>query len=155
MNGEHMGIPASADLPAPVFSMRPPTERQLAVLRFIHDTVEKFGWPPTMREIGGHIGIRSTNGVNDHLRALERRGLIRREETKARGLTVSRAGRRCLGLDHFSPELSRELQLEIERARKRARVKVMLEAALDTLLLDDQLTLLVELLAEAKAVDGT
>jgi repressor LexA len=41
-----------------------------------------------LREIGEHMGIRSTNGVNDHLRALERKGYLRREDMKSRALRV-------------------------------------------------------------------
>ena len=44
------------------------------------------GYPPTLREIGAHMGIRSTNGVNDHLRALERKGYLTREDMKSRAL---------------------------------------------------------------------
>lgn len=44
------------------------------------------GYPPTLREIGAHMGIRSNNGVDCHLRALERRGLVRRASGgKSRG----------------------------------------------------------------------
>ncbi len=52
----------------------PLTERQEAILRFIARQAEKQGYPPTIREIGEQFGIRSTNGVNDHLKALERKG---------------------------------------------------------------------------------
>jgi SOS-response transcriptional repressor LexA len=57
---------------------RAPTARQLKVLDFLREYTATHGYPPTLREIGAHMGIRSTNGVNDHLRALERKGLIRR-----------------------------------------------------------------------------
>jgi len=39
-----------------------------------------------LREIGSHFGIRSTNGVNDHLRALEKKGYLQREDLKSRAL---------------------------------------------------------------------
>ncbi|MDH4283253.1 MAG: repressor LexA, partial [Myxococcales bacterium] len=45
------------------------TARQKAVLEYISDSIHARGYPPTLREIGNHLGIRSTNGVNDHLRA--------------------------------------------------------------------------------------
>lgn len=54
----------------------PPTGRQLQVLNVIRDFIAANGLPPTIREIGNALGIRSTNGVCDHLKALERRGLI-------------------------------------------------------------------------------
>ncbi len=62
------------------------TERQRAVLDFIVESIHDRGYPPTLREIGNHLGIRSTNGVNDHLRALERKGYLTREDMKSRTL---------------------------------------------------------------------
>ena len=50
------------------------TKRQQQTLEFIRKSIEERGYPPTLREIGESMGIRSTNGVNDHLRALERKG---------------------------------------------------------------------------------
>lgn len=57
---------------------RPLTSRQREIVRFIVAFRETNGYSPTMREIGVRLGIRSTNGVADHLRALERKGAIRR-----------------------------------------------------------------------------
>lgn len=65
------------------------TERQRAVLEFIHSSIEERGYPPTLREIGQQLGIRSTNGVNDHLRALQRKGYLTREDMKSRTLRVT------------------------------------------------------------------
>lgn len=63
-----------------------PTAKQAAILQFIRDFITREGMPPTLREIGANFGIRSTNGVNDHLRALERKGLLRRHDMKSRAL---------------------------------------------------------------------
>jgi len=52
------------------------TARQLEVLKFICESIEAEGVPPSMREIGRRIGVTSTNAVNDHLRALVRKGFI-------------------------------------------------------------------------------
>jgi len=53
----------------------------------VHSVLDsRRGYPPTLREIGAHMGIRSTNGVNDHLRALERKGYLTREDMKSRAL---------------------------------------------------------------------
>ncbi len=62
------------------------TKRQQMVLDFISKSIFDRGYPPTLREIGTHMGIRSTNGVNDHLKALERKGYLRREDMKSRAL---------------------------------------------------------------------
>ena len=64
------------------------TKRQAQTLDFIRQNIEDRGYPPTLREIGEFMGIRSTNGVNDHLRALERKGYLRREDMKSRALRV-------------------------------------------------------------------
>jgi len=64
------------------------TKRQEQTLAFIRRSIEERGYPPTLREIGEHMGIKSTNGVNDHLRALERKGYLRREDMKSRALKL-------------------------------------------------------------------
>jgi len=62
------------------------THRQEMVLQYIQSSITERGYPPTLREIGNFMGIRSTNGVNDHLRALERKGYLTREDMKSRAL---------------------------------------------------------------------
>ncbi len=62
------------------------TDRQAAVLEFISGHITDTGFPPTIREIGDHLGISSTNGVNDHLKALERKGYLTREDAKSRAI---------------------------------------------------------------------
>jgi repressor LexA len=69
------------------------TERQEKILSFIKKSIQDQGYPPTIREIGEHFGIRSTNGVNDHLKALERKGYLMRGELKSRALSVIDGGR--------------------------------------------------------------
>lgn len=64
------------------------TKRQAQTLDLIRQSIEERGYPPTLREIGVSMGIRSTNGVNDHLRALERKGYLRREDMKSRALRL-------------------------------------------------------------------
>ena len=66
------------------------TQRQKMVLEFIQTTINVDGYPPTLREIGNFMGIRSTNGVNDHLRALERKGYLTRKDMKSRTLRPTR-----------------------------------------------------------------
>jgi repressor LexA len=62
------------------------------VLKYIESSIAQRGYPPTLREIGNFMGIRSTNGVNDHLRALERKGYLLREDMKSRALRPTRGG---------------------------------------------------------------
>ena len=62
------------------------TQRQQEILDFITASIVERGFPPTLREIGEHFQIRSTNGVNDHLKALEKKGHLRREDRKSRAV---------------------------------------------------------------------
>ena len=56
---------------------KPPlTKRQQRVYDFIKNHIEENGWPPTIREIGKHMGINSPNGVLGHFRALKKKGWI-------------------------------------------------------------------------------
>jgi len=64
------------------------TPRQRDILEFIVKSVRDHGYPPTIAEIGDRFGISSTNGVNDHLVALERKGFIERS-SKARSIRVT------------------------------------------------------------------
>jgi repressor LexA len=72
------------------------TQRQQMVLDFIRQSIQDRGYPPTLREIGARMGIRSTNGVNDHLRALERKGYLTREDMKSRALRPTNLGQQPL-----------------------------------------------------------
>lgn len=66
--------------------MEPLTERQKTVLDFVVEYIRVHRFPPTVREIGRALGIRSTNGVSDHLKALERKGYLKRRGMKSRAL---------------------------------------------------------------------
>ena len=68
------------------------TRRQTEILDFIREYIDEEGYSPTVREIAERFGLRSTNAVVDHLRALERKGAIRREDRAARGIHLREAG---------------------------------------------------------------
>ena len=68
--------------------MKELTHRQRLCLEYIRSSITDRGYPPTLREIGAAMRIGSTNGVNDHLRALERKGYIDRDDVRARGMRV-------------------------------------------------------------------
>lgn len=74
------------------------TDRQKEILTYIQRTTEERGFPPTIREIGEEMDIRSTNGVNDHLKALERKGFLTRGEQQSRSLVPTKRARMILGL---------------------------------------------------------
>ncbi len=65
------------------------TRRQQEVYDLIRDLIQSRGYGPTVREIAETFEIRSPNGVVCHLRALERKGLIRRDPNKARAIELT------------------------------------------------------------------
>jgi repressor LexA len=76
-------------------SVSPPlTERQQAVYDLIRELMIRRGYGPTVREIGEHFGIRSPNGVMCHLKALERKGLLKRSPNKSRAIELTHAADR-------------------------------------------------------------
>lgn len=64
------------------------TARQQEVYRFIREKIRSRGYGPTVREIGQAFDIRSPNGVVCHLKALEKKGLIRRERNRSRAIEL-------------------------------------------------------------------
>jgi repressor LexA len=74
------------------------TARQLECLRVIATHVADRGLPPSLREIGAEMGIGSTNGVADHLKALKRKGYITRDGSIKRGLRITDRGALALGM---------------------------------------------------------
>jgi repressor LexA len=72
------------------------TDRQQRILDFIADTVRDRGYPPTVREIGEAVGLTSSSSVHAQLANLEKKGLLVKDPTKPRAMTLatdeSRAG---------------------------------------------------------------
>lgn len=64
------------------------TARQRKVLEVIRDWVERFGYPPSVREIGDAVGLTSTSSVHHQLRTLERKGYLRRDPHRTRAVDV-------------------------------------------------------------------
>ncbi len=64
------------------------TPRQRRVLEVIRDRVKRLGYPPSVREIGEEVGLTSTSSVAHQLRALERKGYLRRDPNRPRAVGV-------------------------------------------------------------------
>ena len=64
------------------------TTRQRRVLEVIRDSVERRGYPPSMREIGEAVGLTSTSSVAHQLASLERKGFLRRDPNRPRAVEV-------------------------------------------------------------------
>ena len=80
------------------------TDRQQAILDYLSASIRERGFPPTIREVMAHFGINSTQGVQRHLDALERKGYIERD---------SRA--RSIRLTYAAPEVASGPSLDIVR----------------------------------------
>ena len=64
------------------------TPRQRRVLEVIRDSVERRGYPPSMREIGEAVGLTSTSSVAHQLSTLEKKGYLRRDPNRPRAVEV-------------------------------------------------------------------
>lgn len=64
------------------------TKRQKEIFDFIRKYAAKYGYPPTVREIGKAVGLHSSSTVHAHLANLEKIGLLRRDPTKPRAIEL-------------------------------------------------------------------
>jgi len=65
------------------------TRRQAEILGLIREALAETGAPPTRSELAAALGVRSANAVEEHLRALERKGAIELTRGTARGIRLS------------------------------------------------------------------
>ena len=72
--------------------------KQLQILRYIYETVEDRGFPPTVREICHAVDLSSTSTVHGHLSRLENKGLIIKDATKPRALEITDEGKKAIGV---------------------------------------------------------
>jgi repressor LexA len=79
------GRPKVTELPDPVTGL---TRRQQAILDVIRDSVERRGYPPSIREICEAAGLASTSSVAHQLSMLERKGYLRRDPNRPRAVDV-------------------------------------------------------------------
>lgn len=68
------------------------SKRQREILEYIHDRLSTEQITPSYREIGDAMGIRSTNGVSDHVKALERKGYLSRRGASGKGALARAMG---------------------------------------------------------------
>jgi len=83
--------------------MKELTGRQQSVLEYIARHAREKGYPPTIREIRDAFHLKSNRGVVDHLRALERKGFIRRAPGSSRAIELLRAADRAERKDSGRP----------------------------------------------------
>lgn len=68
---------------------RPRGDTQTKILSYIQEVIETRGYPPSVREIGEAVGLRSTSTVHGHLTRLEKKGLLHRDAMKPRAIGLS------------------------------------------------------------------
>jgi repressor LexA len=95
-----MVIPETRDKPDPDHVL---TWRQRKVLQVIRDSVQKRGYPPSMREIGDAVGLASTSAVSYQLSTLQKKGYLHRDTGRPRTVEV-----RLPGEPSVAPEPDRE-----------------------------------------------
>jgi len=64
------------------------TQRQRRVLEVIRDSIERRGYPPSVREIGEAVGLSSASSVAHQLSVLQKKGWLRRDPNRPRALDV-------------------------------------------------------------------
>ena len=64
------------------------TTRQRRVLEVIRNSVDRRGYPPSLREIGDAVGLASPSSVSHQLSALERKGYLRKDPNRPRAIEV-------------------------------------------------------------------
>ncbi len=74
------------------------TPRQRQVLRFIQDSLDAHGLPPTRAEIADALGFRSANAAEEHLRALQRKGVLDLMPGASHGIQLKDSLREQFGL---------------------------------------------------------
>lgn len=77
---------------------REPTDRQLELVRLIHEYCTQHGYPPSKRELAVLLSLQSTNGVSDMLRAAQKKGLLDLTPNIARGISLTLVGRKAIGV---------------------------------------------------------
>src|SRR5437868_13832412 len=65
------------------------TPRQRQILKLIQDSIRQNGMPPTRAEIAQALGFRSPNAAEEHLRALQRKGVLDLRPGASRGIQLS------------------------------------------------------------------
>src|SRR5215831_8713983 len=80
------------------------TWRQRKVLQVIRDSVQRRGYPPSMREIGEAVGLTSTSSVSYQLSTLQSKGYLRRDAGRPRTVEVRLPGHPAIRPEAEGPE---------------------------------------------------
>ena len=90
------------------------TKRQQAVLDCIEECIREKGYGPTVREICSHLGLSSPSTVHVHLKALEDKGLIKRDPMKSRSITLAHPKDESLEVSNvIAPSFGRAVEVPL------------------------------------------
>jgi len=78
--------------------MRPLTPRQTQILEMVQDFIAETGMPPTRAEIARELGFKSANAAEEHLRALQKKGVLELVPGASRGIQLKDSLREQIGL---------------------------------------------------------
>ena len=91
-------------------------KREKAILKFIEKSIKNNGYPPSVREIGKSVGLKSTATVHGYLASLEEKGFIKKESQKGRTLKLLKGG--------LDDELENQMEIQKEVYTSREMVDV-------------------------------
>ena len=106
-------IPETPDKPDPDHVL---TWRQRKVLQVIRESVQKRGYPPSMREIGEAVGLTSTSSVSYQLSTLQSKGYLRRDAGRPRTVEVRLPGHPAVRPEAEEPEEAAALDIPSQDA---------------------------------------
>ena len=118
---------------------RPRGDMQARILAYIQEVIETRGYPPSVREIGEAVGLRSTSTVHGHLTRLEKKGLLHRDAMKPRAMGLSKSASYAETIDD-----NRVCQLPVV-GRVAAGQPILAEESID-----EQMVLPVDLVGEGE-----
>lgn len=119
---------------------RPRGDMQARILAYIQEVIETRGYPPSVREIGEAVGLRSTSTVHGHLTRLEKKGLLHRDAMKPRAMGLS--SRSCAYPETIDESRVRQLPVV---GRVAAGQPILAEESID-----EQMVLPVDLVGEGE-----
>jgi len=80
------------------------TKRQKEILKFIYNSIQTNGFPPTIDEFKDKFNISSNQAILDHLESLEKKELVlRKQDQSARNIKITPLGYKKLGIDPLAP----------------------------------------------------
>ena len=112
-------------------------KREKAILKFIEKSIKNNGYPPSVREIGKSVGLKSTATVHGYLASLEEKGYIKKESQKGRTLKLLKGG--------LDDELENQMEIQKEVYTSREMVDVPVIGKIPASIIDSPLTVSIKL----------